>query len=805
MFFKNKNIFFLCVKGMSHIIEYDFNTNDGLVFDQGKWRIKHISTKLINNKFIINLRFIGFKTIDVIVSPYEKDFVKVTDTEFEIKIKDITFNIDTSLDLIIEIKNDYYMEISDLKCYHCQKNNKILYSYIDLHGKSFNICSKFCLQKIILIGPKHPRDDEEKIEGEPEFKKKKTIPSIDILLMGLDHGKREILLNNNLLKSLNEYSEIFNKEKVLVKQLDNKYITSDRKPFLIFWESKEIYDKKIDIKDINGRDSKSWHLPAETNAMSNFQFLESAYYTLLFPVTYDNNTNEPINTILSKDNTFAIEIQKRIYRSHGMTKVNTKTCGFSNPLGCEMGWDFISRLYKSIIVNKENNNKYLETIIPDSEQVNELTTDTINLMDKIIETQLSIKSLKDELDNQINLNIKKMGGDYNKWYNLAVPIKKSLDLRKIDNTPILFFLINKFGDLSLNYNDIKQFIIKTWTTIISHVNPKSINYNDLNNISIDINYDDKTKIEYINNTYFTSIIEKIKNEVSIDIPTALFKKTLIFLEDGILLSENNINNKKISPFLQFRDIIFFQNMTHICLSTNIKRAMVLYGNGHIQHIESILHKQQNIKYNIQSYNLPYVEDYTLFKDKLMITFNDNTKNFINEISNKLLLYFIYEKIDYWLWEKEQYNDKISDHNSENKKFIIDGEGGNIKIELDKKLPKFQIFSNLISYWHEKGDGVELPSKYYYTIGRFIYLIISPYIPYITFVLNNYTKQYNNYNNTLNTNVLDEFKEWLFEYGSITELDKYMFGEDIMLQRKIGFTPNFGSTSMIRNVFDFNIK
>lgn len=792
--------FFLCVcVCMSHIVEYEFNTNKGLVIDKGKWSIKHISTRLDNSKLFIILRFIGPTTIDVIVSPNE-DFVKVLNTEFSIKIKDIIFNMDISQDLIIEIENDSYMDIS---CNYCQKN-KIRYTYFNKYGKSFNICSKFCLEQIINIGPKHSRD-EENIEGEPKSKKTKTIPLIDILLIGVEHSKKEFLLDDNLLKSLNEYSDIFNKEKVLVKQLDNKYITSDRKPFLIFWESKEIYEHKINIKDINGKDSKSWHLPAETESITCFQYLESSFYTLLFPVRYNKN-NKPEKNLLFRDNTIAINLQNLIAISHGHSIIDTTIYGTENPLGCETGWVFIRRLYTSIIINRENNIKYLETILPDSNQVIKLTEDIKVIMDKIIETQLSNKRFKDELDKIINNMISQMGGNYDHWYNLVLPQKKAMKYRNLNNSLLITSLINKYGDLSSYYNDIKKLIIQTWTIITSHVNPISINYGDFKNISIDINYDNKSQIEYIDNNYFTSIIEKLKNELSIDIPTLLFKKTLVLLEDGVLLSDESINKDGISPFLQLRDIIFFQNMTNICLSTNIKRCIVLYGEGHIKHIKKILNKQQNIKYNIESYELSDLKDYKLFNNDIMNNFSNDTKIFINEISNKLLLYFIYEKIDYWLWEKEQYNDKlstISNEKSENKRFIINEKGDNIRIKIDEKLPKFQIFSKLIDYWHEnQPDSNDFSNKYYYTIGRYIFFIIYHYIPYFTFILNNYIDQYNNYHDQLKTNVLEEFKGWFSLYKDrISDLDKYMPDKSTIFSRKIGYSPDFGS---IKNVFNFDI-
>lgn len=769
---------------MSGII-YEFVTKDGLIFDSGKWGIQHISTKIESQTFKISLTFIKYdrekKYYPVELESFIKggignSFTKVNNTDFEIRIKRVILNTDLTQRLIVEIIKP--MNDNDIsKCLNCN-NNKIIYTYVDdINTKSF--CSKKCLN--LYFGPKRPLDEPP--EDEPKSKKQKIIEkeNIDILLIGLDHGDKERLLNNNLVKSLNKYSEYFNKEPILVKQPSNEYNITRRKPFLIFWESTYLENENILVKDINGFDSKSWNLPCEDEIISSFQFLETAYFLFLFPVDY-NNENQILKYLEGQDNTKAINIQKNLIAKHGIKTIDIKQYGLKNPAALRVGFVFLKRLINAIIQTGELNLKYMETIIPNTKQCEKIINDVKEIIFKIISLEVKKKQAEDILNDKI----KNFGGDYTFVYNMIVP-QTIDDVFKNNNHLFLMNIISENGELYNYYEIIKTFIIKIWTIISSNVNPDLIEYNKLH-FFVD---DNNKNIEIINNQYFRSILEQLKTDETISIPTLIYTKLIRLCNDGFLLSYKNYKDvKNDSPFLQLRNIIFFQNMTNICLSTNIKRCIVFSGDAHIKGINEIIKNQYILDYSIDIYNIRTVKDNELFSDIVQNLFSEDTKLFLKEIRNKILLYLFYEKIDKWLWKTEQFKDKISFKRPEGKLFIInpikeeyeillidekDKKGKKIK-RFIKERPKFQLMVGLTEYFlNSRPDDVNFRDEEYYTIGYYIYCIITEISPTFNYMINNYNNQYDQEI----TDTIRKFKEKIYSFKL------FPFSSSVVRDRKIG--------------------
>lgn len=742
-------------------ITYEFTTKDGLIFDSGKWGIQHISTKIENQTFKISLSFIKYERekkyypvelVSSIKGGIENPFVKINDTEFEIRIKRVILNTDLSQILIVEIIKP--MNDNDIsKCLNCN-NNKIVYTYVDyINTKSF--CSKHCLN--LYFGPKRPRDEfideDDDDKDEPKLKKQKIInkENIDILLIGLDHGEKEKLLSDNLIKSLNSYSEYFNKEDILVKQPTNEYNITKRKPFLIFWESKHfIKDENILISDLNGLDSKSWNIPAEDKLTGAFQFLETAYFLFLFPVDYDkdNKAKEYLDGI---NNIKSFHIQERLRASHGMEPPDIEKYGLKNPTGLEIGLTFLTSFVDSIVVTMDYGTEYLESIIPNKKQCTKMIHDAEEIIFKIISTEAK----KKKIDDILSIKIKELGKDYKTIYDLIVP-QNIEDVFYNNNIMFIMTIILKEGELYHYFDIIKKFILETWSVIAANVNPDLIEYGKYNNLNFFVDDNDKN-IEKIDDNYFVYIIEKLKTKTSNTIPTLIYTRLVRLLDDGLLLSYNKFEDlDESSPFLQFRDIVFFQNMTNICLSTNIKRCIVLYGSGHIGHINEIVKNQKGLDYNLNIYHTNPINDNELFNEIFLHFLSDETKLFIREIRNKILLYLFYEKIDKWLWETEQIKEKISDKDSEGRFFVInpitkenelyledekDNKGKKIR-RFIKERPKFQLMVGLTAYFlTSRPDDSKFADDDYYTIGYYIYFIIREFPPTFNFMINNYTKQY----------------------------------------------------------------
>jgi hypothetical protein len=793
----------------SHSIIYEYNTNDGLVFDKGKWVIKHNSTKIENNQYVISITFIknNNKSYDIqlycpIDNNSKQKFVNIKNTFLEVRINKIILNLDFSQTVIIEIKNENKM---DLSCYQCRRKNSIQYTYFkDNNNKSF--CSSECLS--LFFGPKRDRDDDD--ESSQEKKKKKITPYIELLYMGEDHGEKENLLNLNFIKSLNYFSTQFNNEKILVKQLNNQYNINDRKPFLIFWESEHINSNSIDISNINGKDSLSWKLPSENDSFSCFQWMDTAIYLFLYPINFDINNH--VESFLDKrNNESGIGVQKYFLGTHGQTfdDVNTKIYGFFNPFAMRYSFNFIIDLFDSISINGEENLKYLEIILPNTQQCHNLVDNLREITYTIIQSQLQQPEIKKELDILINNHIKKMDGDYQTYYNMIVQEKENLFKNR--NIRMLFSLIKRYGDLSSFYNLIKSFILFTWSNIISHVRSDLFNeIKPFGDLELKLN-ENKIIMDKINNQYFISIIENLKNELSIDLPSLLFNKIGDLFEKGLLLSDTTIRRK--DHFTEIRDFIVLKNMLNICLSTNIKRCIIFGGNFHIKHFRQTIFNQTKININMESYSIFTLKNHKLFDDNLFNSFSKDTHFFLEEIRKKILLYIMYEKIDEWLWRTEQLPNQISQEDSDGKHFIINTENYEDKLLLLKEKEmtlikrqiksyeggnkKLQFFSNLIGYYHGNRPNRDLNfnDNHYFIVGLYIYSIIYSIVPSYKYMINNYVNQYN----YSDTDIVDYFKKKLLGGNSILP-DPLSFIE----KRKIGETVTFKNIPFITtnfNVYD----
>jgi hypothetical protein len=765
---------------------YEFNTKDDLVFDKGKWKIKHKSTKIIQNTYIILLSFIEFnknKSYDIELShPIEntikQQFKSLKNTSFEVRINKVILNFDMSQTLIIEINN------KNFNCYQCQ-SHKIQYTYFNDEIKSF--CSDKCLN--IFLGPKRPRDGDDNENDEPESKKIKIIPSIDILFIGVDHAELEDLLYDNLMGALNNFSELFNNDKILFKQRNNTYKITHRKGFLIFWESAHIGTKTIDISNLNGKDSLSWKIPAESESLAGFQVLETAFYLFLFPLNF-NNEKKPEPLLENQNNEKAINIQKRLLSRHGanLNMINIKKFGLINPAAMFIGiTQVIKEFYDVIRLNGENNLSYLEIIIPDRNQCQNLINKIRDIIFLIQETELNKSVVQTELINQINERIHRDRWDYRAptkissedqmvYKNLLIQSKENIF--KNDNFDWLWRIILSTGDFSSYYNIIKKFVLETWTIIASHVNTELFKFEEYDDLNIKLNENNNYDIKTIDNNYFLSIFENLKKDLSIDIPTLIYYQTILLYSDGLLLSDTKI--QKISPFLQLRNIIFFQNMINICLTTNIKRCITLSGSGHEQHFRKILDNQTKINYNMESYNLQDLKSYKFFSNQKDLGFSWTTSVFFYSLRHKILLYFMYEKIDQWLWKTEQIKISFEDSNDfmmENDVFIDDNTLINY---LSGKRLKLQMFSNLIEYFkrNRPDDDIKFKHIHYYIIGLYIYSIIYDISPdYI--MINNY---YNDYV-LVNSDISNQFLSYLNHFSENNNI-VYSDIKDMFIDRRI---------------------
>lgn len=806
---------------MDDIIKYNFNSKDGLVIEKGKWFIRIVDIKINqDNEYKISLNIMDYSSdipkdhkLDITL-PSDKSirkkqpFIKVNEIEF--RIINITPNIDFTYTLTIEFKSN--------ACLQCK--NK----YIDKLYFSNHFCSQYCFE--VFYGPKTKRE-EISSEDERELKKRKVLPEIDILLIGTEHGEKEELLNNNLVNALNLFvAESFDKDTIMVLQKlggDSEYKNQERKPFLVFWEHKFIGNDSIPISNINGKDSFSFSIPVEHESITWFQFIESAFYLFLYPVNFDED-HKPEKMVnedtVRLDNSIAISIYKYVLGSHGLTidSIEFDKYGLFNPCAIQFTWIFLRNFVKVLndIDDDDNNNNtnmdFLFIILHGIDKWKSII-DTINdLVYELIQYQLTNNNnFNNELTRIINENIEKRGGKYEQ-YMKSLFVKKNFFFKNNSNMNIVIDLVSKIGKFDTFYDKFKYFLVKFWYFIGTSVNTnvlfnndplkESLNFNIIINDKIDNN------IENINNAYFLSFIKDLKESLSIDIPTILYFKNILLNENGLLKSYKHILLNK-SPFVQLRNIIALQNITNICLSTGISRCIVLYGNGHKNHLYEIINKQKNVIYNMQYYDIDNdISIYPLLDSKDYPIFSNDVLNFLKTLDNNIILYFILEKIDYWLWLTDQFKSYIRiDKNPINKKAIIDGNKVPVIIKLDHPKNKLQIYSNLISHFLKINEDIvsddigvrTISKKQYYIIGYYLYNIINSLSPTYELKINNYYVPYYEYP----VEYQDFFKKKLESF-----LNFDLFHKRLFYTREPGHNfemdINFESNDQYSNLYDYII-
>lgn len=475
-------------------------------------------------------------------------------------------------------------------------------------------------------------------------KQKKELTKFRYLFFAVYHDENENFLRKKLEKSLIEYIQYYN-----------------QKSFLVLWEN---YANKLvpvlNINELNGKNSNSFKVPAESQLIAGFSFFESSVILFLFPIKYNERTNSPIY-----ENDINIEITSKILNIvnsyHGetveMNKERLKKYGYNFPHGIFFSWTFIATLLTAIIDNNWDLN-FLKVLFKDDNKILYFKDNLIQFLFKLI------KNNSNEFINVINEVVKQLilinnlEDNENTKNNLLELLL--LDEEYLFKTPYHILLVKQiliyfnFSNVAL---DLRNFIIETFGLILSNINnindlnfskqPEdlTINYYDLNDYNIDNNQ--------ISGEYFSKIIQNLNKKLKIDLPTSIFLKYFYNIsQNGIYILPEQLGNM-FSYFEELRNLITIEHTIELYKKTKIENFIIFYGNGHIDHlIESTLHYKKHEIINS--------------KNEIYTSYNNNKLNFLTEIEKefvtaqfisfledikKLLIYYLeLEFIDYWFYD-----------------------------------------------------------------------------------------------------------------------------------------------------------
>jgi hypothetical protein len=619
---------------MSNSQHYKIITGKDLIFG------KNGSMKLHSQKMSFAS---SIYTVPIILSKLDKgQWVKIGEIDLKYKqneiqsfgeIQNFQFRvIDVSIadngKMIIEIEMKELNNNNELKCVVCPLSATI--GYFD--GKKLHhFCSEKCL--------KGKKRKLEIVEEEIPTKKLKfdvnEIKKIDILMIGLDHNEKELMVKVNLKDCLHGFSNEFN-----TIEINNK----KRKPFLIFWEqlTKENQVESINLSNIDGRGTESWFLPKENDIIGAFTFMQQSFEALRYQVNYDSNG--------IPDNAKNEEIQKNIIGNINESMDDLiKKYGSLSPIALIQAWAFAYEFLRDLLMNNNiNNTSFLELFIPDRELINEFIKELRELWISCIESNRDylesyITGIIAESFNNMIIDKSDINGLFINLYEQKFPKDNNELFTKESHITLLKLIYQNKLNFIRNAQTIKILIRKYWLKITSLVKTKNVTYPLNLDLKITLNYS-RNFNPIINQEFFLKLTDDLKSNISIDIPTLLYS--------GFM--DNILENKKpkedyIDLTVQVRDYIGAQTMIDICNYTNIKRCIFLQGSYHNVTLEEILvnDSSNEIRFNIQKYSV-----ITHMGSINIVTSVYSDRDVIKRFKKyKKILYFylILERIDEWLW------------------------------------------------------------------------------------------------------------------------------------------------------------
>ncbi len=627
----------------------------------------------------------------------EQEFERIENSYFNVRVNSMSLSSYGKMIFGIEIKeiiNKY------LQCYYCLSKKPIFLTIInEEERKSF--CSEQCL---FFEGRKRKFEDEDENKPQKKIRIDNSIKELDIFMMGQDHGYREKVLSSHLKDCLNEFSLQFNTIKINNKK---------RKPFLIFWETlnKEDQEKSINLSDINGRETQSWILPLDPDVMGSFSFMQSAYISFLYPVSYSvDGTPDIIENA---------NIQRKIGGQHGYKddKINFNRDGYDSPIANWCSWSFVHMFLDYILLNGINNTNFLQIFIPDIDIIKSFIEDLrqvwINLVkfNTLVIKQKISKKVYDSLSIITFDNIESLKEQALILTDEMLPTDINLLFTKESHRTVLDIIHREdYIKYKYSYIDLKNFIIKYWLKIAALVDASKVEYPFYLNLSINLNYT-RNFTPIINENFFLKLIEELNSYLSIDIPTLLYT----------MFMKKMMKNKKIDSskddkdiILKTRDFVSSQTVIDICNFKKIKRCIIMHGTAHTKSLSEIF-ENDGFQKSISAIE-HRISKYGMYKIKLngmnidVTEYDNDTKIRLNDQLNLLVLHLMLEKIDNWLWTTE----------------TLDNKQISLPNDFSDDLKKLQYHSKLLEYFLEmpKNDekGVETSLKQY--IG----LVLSTNVP-----------------------------------------------------------------------------
>ena len=597
------------------------------------------------------------------------------------------------------------------------------------------------------------------------------IQHIDILLIGTNHEVEEDMLKLYFGSLNNEFLLSFKNDTILTEK--NNGTEKHRLPYLFFWEHPPISENEstVKIKELDGTNSASFNISGDSDTLGALTFLQSAISAYNYPLSigvkdkdkyYLKNEDDSENFLKQAE-----LINYRIESSHGTQrrfdnmKHSAKLYGKTKPVGNDLTWVFITDLWINYL-NNNNELAILKIIFHDANQLKRAMLLLRNITNKILKSNSGLlfslqskiaKKIAIKNDSDDNLRImKELVVDNTTGFN------NKTQLHILHNKVIFEFI------LANNVQDLTDFVYEFYSLICMGCNSSFINMKtppsiELNNNSIGPKTDEMiidNKDITLSETYFSLLADKIKNDLYIDIPTLYVNNFFYYLKkNGVFLDVIDYE-EQAKLTVNLRNILTFYHIINVCKENNIKRCIISYGSGHIEHLQNFINQNTSPKLRLNStyFSLNSNKIKILYYEKAMELYNlKKGKKFIEKITEfgKILtLYFNIEQIDKWLYDTEYIN-------HENVKKSTFDNHNTMKLQYYLKL--MDKFDELKTYVYKLDNKFFLPIDY---IGIYIGLLYFSNPSMINGKINNNTIQYTSIYDLDNNINLKYVSDWIKE-------------------------------------------
>jgi hypothetical protein len=507
---------------------------------------------------------------------------------------------------------------------------------------------------------------KEKKRKKPKFNEKQII---DILLIGTNHQNEEAMLKSHFP----QFNDFF-----LLPFLNDKIITEDgigernRNPYLFFWEHRPNDDDNgTKINRYDGKNSSSFNIPIEYDLLSGMTNLKSSFTCFNYPLKIDKSNN-----IITHDSNYRqaiLAVNKGICDSHGMSLndigEDKNLYGTKNQVAMLLGWLFIGELWDSYIAG---GNVFIgfKIFFNDDNQIEYILELLKDVTDKILKSN---QGLVQKLINKIALEYKEK---YSYQYFDEEYIQFLNDLNLPLNKPERVVFTNRYHLMLLRYRmqfklydneeHIKTFIYNLYSLIFMNSNSKFIDLKEIRDIELKyINKDNMMVIDNddkeISPEYFKVLMDKIKEDLVVDIPTLYVNYFFYFLRTNGIFVPNSEWFFQGRLIVDLRNILSFYSVINICKENNIKRSIVAYGGGHILHFDRLVksYTDPGLRLNSTMFMINHQKIKVAPEKILKKIKSTDILNKLDAFQNDLTLYFNIESIDNWLYNTEYNNYKIS--------------------------------------------------------------------------------------------------------------------------------------------------